>query len=376
MYDILIAGAGPAGATAAILLARRKRRVALIDQQPIPVPRPGWMWLGARTRQLWSGIDVSLDGVFDDPIHTVVLRSADLSRSIVAPLEAPAAYVVDAAAINRGLTDAAIEAGVEVLPNASIRRVAQRESDVTLTLESSETVQGRLLIGAWGANSRWTHRVGVVPPSNGPIQWAAEIEVDAASLGDASMTPAEGPAGPTTAELILGLDGGGVGYILRSRNRLKIGLHARSASDEMKGRLRQLCAALGREGAVSRDLVRHAAGAIVRQSPSSAALDYESHVGKHAVLIGEAGGFVGGMSNEGVYPASWSASIAADVLDEALAARSSQDHLMQFDARWRTEMADYLRPPQTELQFLLPLIFTREPMAVRMANAYFLGENV
>jgi hypothetical protein len=49
---------------------------------------------------------------------------------------------------------------------------------------------------------------------------------------------------------------------------------------------------------------------------------------------------------------------------------------MQFDTRWRLAMADYLRPPNTDMQFLVPLIFTNQPMADRMAAAFFRGENI
>ena len=39
-------------------------------------------------------------------------------------------------------------------------------------------------------------------------------------------------------------------------------------------------------------------------------------------------------------------------------------------------MADFLRPPNTDLKLLLPLIFTNQPMADRMAAAFFGGENI
>ncbi|MCH7839235.1 MAG: hypothetical protein IID38_03225 [Planctomycetes bacterium] len=97
---------------------------------------------------------------------------------------------------------------------------------------------------------------------------------------------------------------------------------------------------------------------------------------KHTLLIGDAGGFVSAISNEGIYPAIWSAGIAAEVIHEALDANPSQDVLMTFDSRWRVEMADHLRSPHTDIRFLLPLIFTNQPMADRMGAAFFFGENI
>jgi hypothetical protein len=72
----------------------------------------------------------------------------------------------------------------------------------------------------------------------------------------------------------------------------------------------------------------------------------------------------------------WSAQIAVDVLDRALGSVHSQDELMTFDSVWRMQMADYLRSPPTDIRFLLPLIFTNQPMADRMGAAFFSGENI
>ena len=49
---------------------------------------------------------------------------------------------------------------------------------------------------------------------------------------------------------------------------------------------------------------------------------------------------------------------------------------MKFDSVWRIQMADYIRSPQTDTQFLLPLVFSNQPMADRFAAAFFCGENI
>ena len=64
------------------------------------------------------------------------------------------------------------------------------------------------------------------------------------------------------------------------------------------------------------------------------------------------------------------------VVIEALDGEHSQDVLMTFDSKWRMSMAEYLRPPGTDIQFLLPLIFSNQPMADRMGAAFFAGKNI
>jgi len=39
-------------------------------------------------------------------------------------------------------------------------------------------------------------------------------------------------------------------------------------------------------------------------------------------------------------------------------------------------MAEYLRPPNADLHFLLPLVFSNQQMADRMALACWQGENI
>jgi flavin-dependent dehydrogenase len=72
----------------------------------------------------------------------------------------------------------------------------------------------------------------------------------------------------------------------------------------------------------------------------------------------------------------WSAKIAAEVIGKALDSHFSQDELMTFDTKWRMQIADHLRSPHTDIRFLLPLIFTNQAMADRMAAAFFFGENI
>jgi len=124
------------------------------------------------------------------------------------------------------------------------------------------------------------------------------------------------------------------------------------------------------------DLSAQAAKAKPIRCPAGWALDMDTHVAKHTLLIGDAGGFIAATSNEGLYPAMWSARIAVDVIDKALRNPYSQDELMAFDTQWRMQIADHLRSPHTDIRFLLPLIFSNQAMADRMAAAFFFGENI
>jgi flavin-dependent dehydrogenase len=107
---------------------------------------------------------------------------------------------------------------------------------------------------------------------------------------------------------------------------------------------------------------------------AGAALDFESHVGKRCLLVGDAGGFVSAFSNEGLYPALRSGWRAAEVAAAALRAPLLQDELAGFGNVWRSDLAEYLRMPNTDLGLLLPMVFTNAQMSRRIARAFFLGQ--
>ena len=177
--------------------------------------------------------------------------------------------------------------------------------------------------------------------------------------------------------MVRGLDReGGCGLVMQHSGQVCVSVTETDSDEHVRRMLAELCGNLVDKGIIASDLTSQATTADVWQQCANTALDMDSHVGKHCLVVGDAGGFVAAGSGEGIYPAMWSAQIAAQVIGEALSSQHSQDVLMQFDAQWRMAMADYLRPPNTDLQCLLPLIFSNQPMADRMAAAFFCGENI
>ena len=100
----------------------------------------------------------------------------------------------------------------------------------------------------------------------------------------------------------------------------------------------------------------------------------ESHVGKRCLLVGDAGGFVTSFSHEGIYPALRSGELAAETVAAALRAPVLQDELASFSTLWRSELAGYLRMPNTDLGLLMPMVFNNPQMSRRVARAFLLGQ--
>jgi flavin-dependent dehydrogenase len=108
--------------------------------------------------------------------------------------------------------------------------------------------------------------------------------------------------------------------------------------------------------------------------PLGGALAHEG-VANRTLLIGPAGGFYSATA-EDTYPNCWSALFAADAVKKALREVHLQDALQPYRHRWRTTLGDYLRGPQQNLRFLLPLVYRNPVMTTRLTESILLGKSV
>jgi len=368
-FDAVVVGAGPAGSTAAIQLARSGRRVALLDRMRFPREKPVGAWLNAKVATLLAALDVPPQHLLDDSIREVTFNNVDFTKRAKPALAAPG-YLIERGKFEHALVQAAAKAGVEVLEGRHVRRLQLKEKEVVVESDQGSPVAGRLLLLATGHEAELVNLVGVSRDRKHTPAWCAQVD-----------GPLTTPRSESAVALVLGLDRrSGFGMCCLSKTWFSVGVTLFGGQDQVRERLIMLCKTAHERGVVPMDLSPAAAAATVVSSPASAGLDMETHVGKHSLVFGDAGGFVSAASNEGIYPGMWSAQLAAEVAETALQAakngRPTQDELMRFDSLWRIQMADYLRSPHTDIQFILPLIFSNQPMADRMGAAFFSGENI
>jgi flavin-dependent dehydrogenase len=108
--------------------------------------------------------------------------------------------------------------------------------------------------------------------------------------------------------------------------------------------------------------------------PLAGALAHEG-VANRTLLVGPAGGFYSDCT-EDIYPNCWSALYAADAVKKALKEPHLQDALQPYRHKWRTTLGDYLRGPQQNLRFLLPLVYRNQVMTTRLTESILLGKSV
>lgn len=365
--DVIVVGAGAAGCTAALLLSARGHHVVLVDRRGFPRKTASLGWLNARTKDLLAEWKLPTRAILDCPVTDVTFHSADFGKSARPATREVAAYLVDRAALVNYLAEAAKRAGATVRAGSAVSRIRLRETEVAVDLENGAALTARLLILATGYRGELLEQAGFPRVAGSDVVWSATMDLP---------LPKSARDGARMI-LVLGVDRrGGMVVFCQSSERMSATLYWYGESTAATAAFQDVCRRAFEKRIVPVDFSASLSDDLLVRHAVAAALDMDTHVSKHCVLIGDAGGFLAAASQEGLYPAMRSAGIAADIVAEALRSRHSQDMLKTFDTAWRVSLADYLRSPHTDPQFLVPLVFSNQPMADRMAAAFFFGENI
>lgn len=163
IHDFLVIGAGPAGATAARLLARSGFAVALVEKTPFPRRKVCGEFISATSRPLLA--DPALDDLYRKASGPDVKRVAMFAGEISA--DAPMPFVKKSGwgrAIAReqlelALLNAAADAGVEIWQPWKVTDLKRDLSGHSATISSGDDVRklnARLVViatGSWERNS-------------------------------------------------------------------------------------------------------------------------------------------------------------------------------------------------------------------------------
>jgi len=367
--DVLVVGCGIAGAAAALFAAQQGRTVHIIEQtsKRDETPRPEWIHPDGVA--ILKAAGVALSDVSLGQIERVRFLDAMSARMTEGELEAPVP-VVDATKLRIALTDAAVAAGAAIADGVVAKRINAGEESVEAIDAKGRVHAGRLLILGDGVQTLGRTLPAIARSGEAPRM--------------AAMCEWTGPAGVSSetkrraSELIIRISAQepeNYGYRLALSAVQAVGWIGATSADKARRGLNDCASKLAAPGDAipNGDLGK---SALIRAVPRGVALEMETHVAKRALLIGDAGGFVSAFGHDSLYPALWSARIAADVVHRALDATHPQDVLAEFDSIWRRDMVEHLRIPNTDLRFLIPLVFSNAVMARKLANAFVNGSNI
>jgi menaquinone-9 beta-reductase len=163
IVDAVVVGAGPAGSTAALVLARGGARVALIDKATFPRDKACGDLIGPRALALLASLGLAPPGGREVGEMVVV---GPTGRRVLLPARAGRTYPNHALAITRlrfdsWLRDAAIAAGAEPV-SGRVASVRAEHNGATVELDDGRCLVADVVIGADGATSGVGSAAGLV----------------------------------------------------------------------------------------------------------------------------------------------------------------------------------------------------------------------
>ncbi|MFI5708704.1 NAD(P)/FAD-dependent oxidoreductase [Kribbella sp. NPDC051620] len=189
MIDLLVAGAGPAGAATAIRAALAGLSVAVVEPRPTPIDKACGEGISFTAVEYLQRLGVSLEG---RPFHGI--RYLDASHVVDARFRQGPGLGVRRTTLQRALVDRLAELEVPVIP-ARVEAITQNQHSVT-----AAGLTARYLAAADGLHSPTRRALGLgttgsTQPRRGLRQhfavrpWCDLVEVYWSRLGEAYVTP-------------------------------------------------------------------------------------------------------------------------------------------------------------------------------------------
>jgi geranylgeranyl reductase family protein len=296
MHDVIVVGAGAAGAASAYHLAARGHRVLILEAQSMPRRKPCGGGMAASV-QRWFPFDLSpaVDQVIEQVRFTWCL---DDPVTAVLPGDSPF-WIVQRSRLDQFIAEQAVAAGAELVDAASVETM-EREGDGWTVTAGGHRYSSRAVVVADGSKSRFASQLALGNPKP-RFASAVAVEVEAAV------------SEPNTARFEFGLVKHGFCWAFPRQGGYSIGVGSFIGNTDVDADavLAQLLPSLG--------LATDAGERI--QSPLRV---WDGHYPLHntagAVAVGDAASLCDPFLAEGLRPALLSGLRSAEALDRYLAA--------------------------------------------------------
>jgi flavin-dependent dehydrogenase len=368
LYDVVILGDTPAGFAAAAWLADQGADVAVVSHSSPAVECPLATWVPRdffKLPELPKGLAKAASAT---EFKRVAFHNNSLDRDVPYKSRTTLGHFLTADGLTKALKSAANKAGAKVRGTSTAPAVELSEDRVEVL--GSTGVNGRMLLVA---HDRPADIIGELSL---PVRTVPRSSLVVAGL-DVPL-PGSVPRDLSNALHVAELaERSEIGLFLVHNKTLHVRVVSSSmASGNRAGELSALLRGLQQAEIVPEDLSLGKATGAVWHPPAGVALELESHVAKRCLLVGTAGGFVETITGHALYPSVRSALLGAQLALKALDSSKPQDTLMSFKNVWRKALADYLRPPNTSLHMLMPLLFANKRIVPKFTRALLFGQNI
>jgi geranylgeranyl reductase family protein len=294
-YDVIVVGAGPAGATLGYELARKGVDVLILEKERLP-----------RYKACAGGVTVKTARLLDFDVGDVAQRvvtgvrvSYKGSREFARHYGQPLVYMVMRDEFDQCLVQRAKEAGADLIDNQRVSSVVAGTAGVEV-MTADDTFAAQVVAGADGANSIVASSIGLAEGRELGVAMQAEVSVPGEML--------------IKWDSLLGLDlghmRGGYGWVFPKKDHLSVGVGGPLCqAKKLKAAYQRVLDAQGLERYASDRPRSH----FLPVLKNRAAIQHG-----RALLLGDAAGLVDPLTGEGIYYAIKSGQMAAPVIVERL----------------------------------------------------------
>jgi len=320
--DVLIVGGGPGGLFMAARLAERGVRTLLCEEHA-RVGDPVHC-TGVLSADSFARFDLPTTATLNQLTSVRFLSPGGIPVEYSTP--SPLATVIDRPVFDRALADRARAAGAEIRLGARVTSLDAAASGVRASVGGTE-VQARLAVLACGATYKFQRRFGFGLPTT--YLQTAQLELSATHPGDVELHFGQDVAPGGFAWAVPVLRPGGA--------CVRVGV---MASRDVRGCYQRMVARISdRWGVAGGDRAPR-----VKILPLGAV---GRTYGDRLLAIGDAAGLVKPTTGGGIHYSILSASLAADVAVDALAANTlNAGTLAAYERAWRAELADEFEAQQ------------------------------
>lgn len=294
-YDVIVIGAGPAGATLAAELASLGVEVLVIEKARLPRRKCCAGGISARAARL---LGRCMEEIAEDAIcrATITFRG---NSPYQGSYERPFMYTVTRERFDYGLAKQAEEAGAAILQGTEARSVRSNGDGVTVST-GAEDFRCRFVAGADGARSIVAEALGAKTDRRVVVGIQADVRVSGAEL----------ERWRSRIAIDLGRVQGGYAWVFPKADHLSVGIASLGRkAKELKRHCQAFLDGLNLEGCA----ITCWDGGFVPISTGQTVI-----TGRRALLLGDAAGLADPLTGEGIHNAILSARLAAPVLVKSL----------------------------------------------------------
>jgi geranylgeranyl reductase family protein len=293
--DVIVVGAGPAGATLAYELAKRGIGVLLLEKEKLPRYK---CCAGGVTSKAAKLLDFDISEVVEDVIYELIF-TFNMGSPYLGQHSQPLMYTVMRDVFDYFLVQRAQQMGAIFMDGQKVTQI-QVSADWVEISTADNIFRSRLVVGADGAYSVVARELGM----GRSMEYIAGIE------SEIVMPEEELAKWKSRAQMDLGCIPGGYAWVFPKRNHLSIGV----------GCLASKARHLNRHNQKFLNSLSIGSYTIARSSSHLMPTCTKERLvwQDKALLLGDAAGFADPLTGEGIYNAIQSAQLAAPVIENSL----------------------------------------------------------